>query len=114
MSCRSSRWPRRAEGEPMRAPVLTLVFAASALIATRDMSAQLRDSAPPTPASVRAANNRFAGVWTLVGEDTRDANGQIVARSPNAGNGTRFGYIVYDAAGYVSVNLSSVQQPAFA
>lgn len=85
----------------MRAAVFTLVIGISALIATRDMSAQ------------RAANNRFAGVWTLVGEDTRDANGQIVPRGPDAGNGGRFGYIVYDPAGYVSVTLSWLKPPAF-
>jgi hypothetical protein len=56
------------------------------------------------------ANNRFAGVWQLVGEETRDANGQIVPRGADA---SRFGYIVYDPAGYMSVTLSWLKQPTF-
>ncbi len=85
----------------MRACVVALLIGVSALIATSAVSAQLG----------RAANNRFAGVWQLVGEETRDANGQIVPRGADA---SRFGYIVYDPAGYVSVMLSWLKQPTFA
>src|SRR5437870_5820374 len=94
----------------MRPFVFTLVIGI-ALAATDDISAQLGDGPPPDPAAVRAVNRRFAGVWKLVGEDTRDANGQIVSRSPDA---SRFGYIVYDPAGYVGVTLSWITQPTFA
>jgi hypothetical protein len=102
----------------MRTVVFALVISSfsgiSALVATREVSAQRGDSPPPDAAAVRAANNRFAGVWKLVGEETRDANGQIVARGSNASNLARFGYIVYDPAGYVSVTIARPPQPTFA
>ena len=64
------------------------------------------------PAAIRAANTRFAGVWKLVAEETRDANGQIVA-GPNAASGGRFGFITYDPAGYMGVTLAWTRRPAF-
>jgi hypothetical protein len=78
------------------------------------VSAFAQATADKLDSAVRAANNRFAGVWKLIGEDTRDANGRIVPRDANAGNGGRFGYIVYDPAGYMGVTLSWLKQPAFA
>ena len=66
------------------------------------------------PSAQSEANSRFAGVWRLVGEDTRDAQGQAVARGPNANSGGRFGYIVYDPAGYMGVTLSWLKRPTFA
>ena len=50
----------------------------------------------------------------LVGEETRDANGQAVPRGQNAGEGGRVRYIVYDPTGYMSVNLAWLKQPAIA
>src|SRR3954469_10899454 len=86
----------------------------SALTATGELAAQFGDGAAPVPAAVRAANSRFAGVWKLVGEETRDANGQAVSRGANGGNPERFGFIVYDPVGYMSVNLAWVKSPSFA
>jgi len=60
----------------------------------------------------RAANLRFAGVWKLVGEETRDPKGQIVA-GPNAASGGRFGFITYDPSGYMGVVLAWNRRPAF-
>jgi hypothetical protein len=80
-----------------------------ALVATPDLRA--RQSAP-NPGAVRAANSRFAGVWKLVAEETRDASGQIVP-GPNAASGGRFGYITYDPAGYVGVTIAWSKRPAF-
>src|SRR3954470_3056680 len=90
------------------------VIGIGALTATGERPPQLGDGAAPVPAAVRAANTRFAGVWKLVGEETRDANGQAVSRSPNGGNAERFGFIVYDPVGYMSVNLAWTKPPAFA
>jgi hypothetical protein len=104
----------------MRALVFALfigIGGISALTAAREPPAQLGGGQATIPAAVRAANSRFAGVWKLVGEDTRDANGQTVARGPNtgdAGNTGRFGYIVYDPAGYMSVNLAWLKQQSLA
>ena len=84
------------------------------LTATGELAAQFGDGAAPVPAAIRAANSRFAGVWKLVGEETRDANGQAVSRGPNGDNAGRFGYIVYDPAGYMGVNLAWLKQPVFA
>jgi hypothetical protein len=64
-------------------------------------------------AAIRAANARFAGVWKLVAEETRDAaTGQIVP-GPNAASGGRFGFIAYDPAGYVGVTIAWSKRPAF-
>ena len=84
------------------------------LTARGELAAQFGDGAAPVPAAIRAANSRFAGVWKLVGEETRDANGQAVSRGPNGDNAARFGYIVYDPVGYMSVNLAWLKQPVFA
>jgi hypothetical protein len=79
--------------------VASLLVGTSVLVATRETSTQSHDGA------IRAANNRFAGVWKLVGEETRDGKGEIVP-GPNDKSGGRVGYIVYDPAGYMSVNLA--------
>ena len=108
----------------MRPCVFALVIGMGALVATSAPSAQ-RGENPPSAfadatadkagaAAVRAANNRFAGVWKLVGEETRDAKGQIVPPGPNASNGGRFGYITYDPAGYMGVTTARLSRPTFA
>src|SRR5262245_35233256 len=78
------------------------------------LGASLLAQTPPAEkldrAAIRAANSRFAGVWKLVAEETRDANGQVVPRPNDA---SRFGFIVYDPAGYLSLNLSWIKQPVF-
>lgn len=66
----------------------------------------------PVPASVRAVNERFAGVWKLVGEESRDAKGNAVP-IPSAALGGRFGYITYDPAGYMGVVLAWAAQPPY-
>ena len=107
----------------MRVFVFALVIGIGALVASSGISAQ-RESGPPSraaeatvdkaaAAAVRAANTRFAGVWKLVGEETRDANGQVVAPDPNAASGGRFGYITYDPAGYMGVTLAWPEQAKF-
>jgi hypothetical protein len=93
--------------------LIALVICIAALIVTKGISAQRDDGPPVDPAAVRAANNRFAGAWKLVGEETRDTKGQIVPAVPIAGSGSRFGYIVYDPAGYMSVNLAWPTRPTF-
>jgi hypothetical protein len=93
----------------MKTFVLALYIGIS-FVSALDISAQRGDGALLDPAAVRAANNRFAGVWQLVGEEIRDANGQIVPRGPEA---SRVGYIVYDPAGYMGVTLSWLKQPTF-
>jgi hypothetical protein len=90
----------------MRLMVCALVIGIGAAAALSALSAQ-------DQAAVRAANGRFAGVWKLVGEETRDANGQIVARGANGGN-ARTGYIAYDPGGYMCVVLSWLKPPAVA
>ena len=50
----------------MRAFVFSL-FVGSALIATSGISAQRGGGQSLDPAAVRATNNRFAGIWKLVG-----------------------------------------------
>jgi hypothetical protein len=97
----------------MRTIVCTLVIGAVACVALSDLSAQRADVPPPTAEAVRAANNRFAGVWKLVAEETRDANGQVVQRNNNGGN-TRTGFIAYDPAGWMCVVLAWLKQPTVA
>ncbi len=62
------------------------------------------------PAAVRATNARFAGVWKLVEEESRDAAGREVPL-PYAASGGRFGYITYDPLGYMGVVLAWAAQP---
>jgi hypothetical protein len=95
----------------MRASVFSLFIGIVALIATSGISAQ-RGGQPAVPAAVRAANDRFAGIWKLVSQETRDATGQIVPLGPNAIG--RLGYIVYDPAGYMGVTIQSPNRPKFA
>jgi hypothetical protein len=90
-----------------------------ALVATRELPAQVPVpgiTGPPVtyrvPDAVRAVNSRFAGVWKLVGEETRDPQGNLVP-GPNAASGGRFGFITYDPAGYVGVVLAWNKRPAF-
>ena len=102
----------------MRGFVFSLVIGIGAFSATSGISAQSASAKATAdklePAAVRAVNNRFAGVWRLVGEETRDTTGETVARGPNANSGGRFGFIVYDAAGYMGVTLSWLKRPTFA
>jgi hypothetical protein len=84
----------------MRAVAFSLAMGMGALVATSELSAQ------------REANAQFAGVWKLVGEETRDAKGDVVA-GPNAASGGRFGFIAYDPAGYVGVTIAWSKRPAF-
>jgi hypothetical protein len=97
----------------MRILLLSVVLSAVAVAAAHDQS-PATDPAPVTPAAVRASNERFAGVWTLVAEETRDATAQIVPRGPNAGSGGRVGFIAYDLAGYMAVGLAWPVRPPFA
>src|SRR5262245_9702956 len=99
MSCRSTPSLRRVVGEQMRISVYAVVLCAGACIAASGLSAQDTSGAPGVASAVRAANSRFAGVWTLVAEETRDTTNQVVPRGPNAGSGGRIGYIAYDPAG---------------
>jgi len=88
----------------MRALVYSLGVAMIALVTAPDVLADL--------AADRAANARFAGVWKLVAEETRDANGRVVP-GPNAASGGRFGFIAYDPAGYVGVTIAWNRRPPF-
>jgi hypothetical protein len=105
----------------MRPLVFSLVIGVVTLVAARELAAQRGGTdappsargagsparaTPPDAEAVRAANSRFAGVWKLVGEETRDTKGQLLAPSPYAKDGGRFGYIVYDPAGYMGVTIS--------
>ena len=56
------------------------------------ISAFRNDEPAPVPATVRAANARFAGVWKLVDEESRDAAGGERPLA-YAASGGRFGYI---------------------
>ena len=108
----------------MRVLVVSLFIGVGALVATPETSAQRGGDQPTSlteaaadksdPAAVRVSNNRFAGVWKLVGEETRDAKGGILPPGASARNGGRLGYIAYDAAGYMGVTLSWQARPTFA
>jgi len=95
----------------VRAFVIASVVAIGALIATSEISAQRGGGPPPDAAAVRAANNRFAGVWKLVSEETRNTSGEVVRRGPDGG---RVGYIAYDPVGYMGVVLAYSKRSTFA
>ena len=103
----------------MRAFVFTLFAGSMTLVAIGGaeappyaQSAIARGAGSSDPATVRALNARFAGVWKLVAEETRSPGGQIVA-GPNAASGGRFGFITYDPAGYMGVTIAWTNRPAF-
>jgi hypothetical protein len=98
----------------MRTFVFSLLIGVGVLVAARETSAQRREGQPADAAAVRAANDRFAGVWKLVGEETRDAKGEIASPGPSASNGGRFGFIAYDPAGYMGVTIAWNARPTFA
>jgi len=95
----------------VRAFVIASVVAIGALVATSEISAQRGGGPPPDAAAVRAANNRFAGVWKLVSEETRNTSGEVVRRGPDGG---RVGYIAYDPVGYMGVVLAYSKRSTFA
>jgi hypothetical protein len=97
----------------MRSVVLSLFVAIGALAAS-DVSAQRGGGQPLDAAAVRAANDRFAGIWKLVNQETRDAKGVIVPSGADANAAGRFGFIAYDPAGYVGVAISYPNRPKFA
>jgi hypothetical protein len=68
------------------------------------------DEPARVPAAVRAANAQFAGVWRLVDEKSRDADGRELPLA-YAASGGRVGYIAYDPLGYMGVVLAWVAQP---
>ena len=108
----------------MRAVVFSFLVGAAVVVTTRGVTAQRigaapentaqRDGAAPVSPAVRAVNSRFAGVWKLVGEQTRDATGQVVPQGPSATTGGRFGYITYDPAGYMGVTIAWPSHPVLA
>ena len=98
----------------MRNFVFSLFMCTAVLVAASGVSAQRGGGQAVDPAAVRAANNRFAGIWKLIGQETRDGKGQIVPPGPNANNTGRLGYIVYDPAGYMAVTIQSPERPKFA
>jgi len=95
----------------VRAFVIASVVAIGALVAASEISAQRGGGPPPDAAAVRAANNRFAGVWKLVSEETRNTSGEVVRRGPDGG---RVGYIAYDPVGYMGVVLAYSKRSTFA
>lgn len=95
----------------MRAFGFALVACIAALMASSGLSAQRGGGRPAEPSAVRAANDRFAGTWKLVAEETREATGRIVRPGPDR---SRSGFIVYDPAGYMSVTLAWNVRPTFA
>ena len=99
----------------MRKLLVSCCVTALSLSVTTEPVAQpavgLRHDEPaPVPATVRATNARFAGVWKLVDEESRDAAGKELPL-PYAASGGRFGYITYDPLGYMGVVLAWVAQP---
>jgi hypothetical protein len=94
--------------------LISMSLAGIAFTASQGISAQRGNGQPVTAAAARASNNRFAGVWQLVGEETRDGRGQVVPNIPAVPSGGRFGYIAYDPAGYVGVTISWPGRPKFA
>src|SRR4051812_20586472 len=98
----------------MRNFVFSLFIVIGAVIVTSGVSAQRGGGQPVDPTAVRAANSRFAGIWKLISQETRNAQGEIVPPGPNAVNTGRLGYIVYDPAGYMAVTIASPEPPKFA
>ena len=61
---------------------------------------------PPEPAAEPEAanpNDQFAGAWTLVRSERRDADGELIGEPRE----DRVGYIMYDPSGYMGVTLMS-------
>lgn len=98
----------------MRILLMSLVLCGGSLVVVDGQSPTGNSTPAAVPPAVRAANAKLAGVWKLVGEETRDAKDQVVQRGPNAGSGGRIGFITYDPVGYMGVVLAWPVRPAFA
>jgi hypothetical protein len=103
----------------MRVFLFSLVVGIVALVAPVVVAQRARGAGPSGPASladpaaIKATNTRFAGVWKLIGEETRDQDGKVVP-GPNAASGGRAGFITYDPTGYMGVVLAWPKRPPFA
>ena len=67
---------------------------------------------PPEPAAEPEAanpNDQFAGAWTLVRSERRDADGELIGEPRE----DRDGYIMYDASGYMGVTIMSRDREAY-
>ena len=69
------------------------------------------EPAEPPAAEMEAANpnERFAGAWSLVRSERRDADGELIGEPLE----NRVGYIVYDPAGYMGVALMQPDREAY-
>src|SRR5262249_29969100 len=63
--------------------------------------------APGGNGSSASPSDRFVGTWKLIDVEQRNAAGQPISPSPNAGS-NRLGYLVYDPARYVTVTIMPV------
>ncbi len=61
------------------------------------------ESAPPAEPEAANPNEQFAGAWTLVRSERRDADGELLGEPRE----DRVGYIMYDPSGYMGVALMS-------
>ncbi|MCY4030425.1 MAG: lipocalin-like domain-containing protein [Acidobacteria bacterium] len=69
-------------------------------------------SEPAEPAAAMEAanpNDRFAGAWSLVRSERRDADGELIGEPLE----NREGYIMYDPAGYMGVALMQADREPY-
>jgi Lipocalin-like domain len=59
-----------------------------------------------------ALRDRFIGTWSLVSIEQRNAQGGVIPNAPGAAD--RYGYIVYDPAGYMAVSIAPVGRTKYA
>ena len=59
------------------------------------------EEAPAVDAAADNPMSRFAGAWSLVSTERRDADGALIGEPIS----DRLGYIMYDATGYMGVTL---------
>ena len=82
-------------------PLAVLVIIAALACGNAPPPAAGTEPASVTAASTTAPTDRFAGAWSLVRIERRDADGELTAPPIE----DRLGYLIYDAAGYMGVTI---------
>ena len=82
-------------------PLAVLVIIAALACGNAPPPAAGTEPVSVTAASTTAPTGRFAGAWSLVRIERRDADGELTAPPIE----DRLGYLIYDAAGYMGVTI---------
>ena len=91
---------------------LLALVAAIGLVAVEHTPSAAQQSGSSGSGAAGGLKDRFVGTWKLVGTEQRNAKGEVIP--PPAGAPKRTGYIIYDPAGYMAVQIMPVARKKYA